>query len=100
MCMKSVVGDLRGDLTVVFSAAFYEIQIAAKFPQHQFYGNSASSTIKNVFEQIFHVFLIYFVLLFPIICYIAADMKLWSSSCAVFHSITFPINRMSLCKTF
>lgn len=85
---------------MIFSAIFHEIQIATNFLQHQFYGNSAFSTIKNVFEQIFPFFSFIFCCFLHIICYIVADRKLWSSSCKAICSLSFPINSRSLYKTF
>lgn len=100
ICMKSAFRDLRGDLNNdFFSALFHEIQIAINFLQHQFYGNSASSTVKNDFEQIFPFFSFIFCWVLCIICYIVIDRKLWSS-CKVIRSLSFPINSRSLYKTF
>lgn len=85
---------------MIFSRIFHEIQIATNFLQHQFYGNSTSSTMQNVFEQIFPLFSFILCCFLYIFCYIVADRKLWISSCKVIQSVSFPINGRSLYKTF
>lgn len=90
--------DLTGDLNSDFFLLSF-----AKFKLWLTFWNISSmeTIIKMLFGPELSIFLFYFLLIFFFfVYYLLANMKLWSSSCKIFHCLSIPFNNRTFYKTF